>query len=304
MSQKFDLSIIIVSYNTKELLQKCLHSIKECDTGKYSYEIIIVDNASSDDSLVMVKKEFPRTILTQNKENLGFAKANNQGVKKTKGRYVLFLNPDTEVSNDAIQVVLDYMEQNIKVGVASPRVELASGELDEGSHRGFPTPWNSLTHFSGLSKLFPKSKLFSGYTMGWQLDNPEPHEVDSVVGAFYMVRRVAGEGVGWWDEDYFWYGDELDFSYRLKAAGWKIIYIPSVKILHHKGAASGIGKSEKNITTASRETKIRAAKASTQAMRVFYKKHYSKRYPVLLTTLVLIAISLLQTFRVIKYSIF
>lgn len=297
-----DLSIIIISYNTKDLLRDCLQSIKESNFGKYKHEIIVVDNASSDNSVEMIKKEFPRTVVLENKDNLGFAKANNQGIREAHGRYIVFLNPDTKVTKKAIKTVLDYMEDNECVAVASPKVELANGELDEGAHRGFPTPWNAFCHFSGLGKVFPKSKLFSGYTMGWQLDNPKPHEVDSVVGAFYMVRREAGEQVGWWDEDYFWYGDELDFSYRLKKAGWKIVYIPTVGILHYKGAASGIGESDKKITTATRETKILAARASTEAMRIFYRKHYSGKYPRFLTWFVLAGISVLQLFRVIKYS--
>lgn len=298
-----DLSIITINYNTKDLLRDCLQSIKESNLDKHSYEIIVVDNNSADDLTVMAKEELNNVTLIQNKENLGFAKANNIGIRKARGRYLLFLNPDTKVTKNAIKAVLNYMEENKDVGVASPRVELANGELDEGCHRGFPTPWNAFAHFSGLGKLFSKSKLFSGYRMGWQLDNPAPHEVDSVVGAFYMVRREAGEEIGWWDEDYFWYGDELDFSYRLKKAGWRIVYIPSEKILHYKGASSGIGKSEWKITTASRETKIRAAKASTEAMRIFYKKHYSDQYPKFITWLVLSGINLLQTFRVLRYSL-
>lgn len=303
MSQRIDLSIIIINFNTNELLKKCLQSICRADIAKSVYEIIVVDNNSSISPAEMLKKEFSKVSLIENNENFGFARANNQGVKKANGRYVLFLNPDTEVSKNAVSVVLDYMNKYVDVGVASPRVELANGDLDEASHRGFPTPWNAFCYFSGIAKVFPKSKLFSGYTLGWQLDNPEPHEVDSVVGAFYMVRREAGEQVKWWDEDYFWYGDELDFSYRLKKRNWKVVYLPSVKILHYKGASSGIGKSEKNITTATRETKIRAAKASTEAMRIFYKKHYQNKYPKFLTLLVLFAINFLQTFRVLKYSI-
>lgn len=297
-----DLSIIIASFNTEKLLRKCLQSIEAADLCQYKHEVIVVDNASSDSTIKMLKKNFPQVVLLENKTNLGFARANNLGVKKATGRYILFLNPDTQVSKNAVKVVLDYMKSHKDVAVATPSVELADGELDEGAHRGFPTPWNAFCHFSGIPKIFPKSRIFAGYTMGWELDNPEPHEVDSVVGAFYLVRGEAGEEVGWWDEDYFWYGDELDFSYRLKKAGWKIVYIPSVKILHHKGAASGIGKSDRDITTATRETKLRAARASTEAMRIFYRKHYSNKYPKLLTWLVLAGVDLLETFRVIKYS--
>ncbi len=298
-----DLSIVIVGYNTKTFLKACIQSIKSSSLKNLKVEIIVVDNASSDDSMGMLKREFPAVIRIQNKTNLGFAKANNIGVRKTKGRYVLFLNPDTLLGPTVLCEAVEFMDLNSDVAVSSPRLELASGKLDEASHRGFPTPWNSFTHFSGLEKMFPKSKLFSGYTKGWLLDDYNPHEVDSVVGAFYLTRREAGQEVGWWDEDYFWYGDELDFSYRLKEKGWKIFFLPKLKVLHYKGVSSGIIGHTAKLSSASRETKLRSAKASTQAMKIFYDKHYKDKYPFVINWLVTFGISLLSIIRQIRYSL-
>ncbi|MDO8503186.1 MAG: glycosyltransferase family 2 protein [bacterium] len=235
---------------------------------------------------------------------MGFGAGNNVGVKKAEGKYVLFLNPDTVLPKNALRVMYEFMERHKNVGAASPRLELASGKLDEASHRGFPTPWNAFCHFSGLRKLFPTSRIFAGYTMGWRLDKKKPHEVDSVSGAFFFVRRVAGEEVSWWDEDYFWYGDELDFCYRLKEKRWKIMFVPQITVLHYRGVASGIKGHSRAISTATQETRVRAAYASTEAMRIFYKKHYMNKYPRAVTWLTLLATNLLSTIRQTRHSIF
>lgn len=301
---KADLSIIIVGYNTKTVLSDCLRSIQKSKKDGCDWEVIVVDNASSDDSVKMLKNHFSWVKVIANKKNLGFAKANNIGVKEAKGRRVLFLNPDTILEDNVLSGTLKYMDEHQDVAVVSPKVLLASGRLDEASHRGFPTPWNAFCHFSGLRGLFPKSQLFAGYTIGWQLDSESPHEVDSVVGAFYLVRREAGEQIGWWDEDYFWYGDELDFSYRLKQIGWKIIFLPYFKMLHLKGVSSGIKGHSKTISTASRQTRLRAAKASTEAMKIFYRKHYRTKYPALVRWLVFFGIDSLQLLRHFRYAIF
>ena len=215
----------------------------------------------------------------------------------------MFLNPDTILSPEALSFMLKFMDTHPSVGVSSPRLELTSGDLDEASHRGFPTPWNSFTHFLGLRRVFPKSKVFAGYTLGWKLEDREPHEVDSVVGAFFLVRREAGEQVGWWDEDYFWYGDELDFCFRLKEKGWKVYFVPQIKVLHYKGVAGGIKSHSKNISTASIQTRIKAAKSSTQAMRIFYKKHYSNKYPAPVRWLVLSGIGAIERYRTLRARI-
>lgn len=292
-----DLSIVILSYNTKELLRECITSIKR-NTDKISYEIIVVDNASSDGSAEMVAKEFKDVTLIANKENIGYSRGNNQGVVKTIGRYILFLNADTLVYEKTLETMLRFMDEHKDAGAATCRVELLNGKLDDSCHRGFPTPWRSLCRFSGLSRFFPKSTLFAGYSMGY-LDLLTTHEIDSCSGAFMIVRREAGEEVarlparqGWWDEDFFWYGDDLDFCYRLKEKGWKVFFVPTVKILHYKGVSGGIKDISKHLTVATRETVIRATNARFDAMKIFYRKHYSKAYPGFVESLVMLAIDL------------
>lgn len=282
-----DLSIIILSYNTKELLRECIRSIR----ASRSLEIIVVDNASSDGSVEMVKEDFKDMILIANKENIGYTKGNNQGVKKAKGRYILFLNADTVVYRGTLETMIAFMDEHTEVASATCRVELPNGRLDDSCHRGFPTPWRSFCHFLSLAKTFPKSKLFAGYSLGY-LDLTTTHEIDSCSGAFMIVRREAGEQVGWWDEDFFWYGDDLDFCYRLKEKGWKVYFVPTVKILHYKGVSGGIKKISQHLTTASKETVIRATNARFDAMKKFYKKHYISKYPRLVTWIVMLAISL------------
>ncbi len=295
-----DLSIIIVSYNTKDFIRECLKSIKVTSKG-FDYEIIVVDNVSSDGTSQMVKEEFPDVITIKSRENLGFSKANNLGVKKSKGRYVLFLNPDTVVYKNALFNMVKFMDEHKEAGAATCKLVMPGGRLDDAAHRGFPNPWNSFSYFSGLSKVFPKSKLFGGYNLGW-LDISKTHEIDACAGAFMMVRRQAGEKIGWWDEDYSFYGEDLEFCFRLKEEGWKIYFVPSISILHYKGVSGGIKKVSKRITTANLETKKRVTNWRFDAMRIFYKKHYQNRYPSLLSWVVLGGINLKHwlTLRSIK----
>jgi len=287
MNLKIDLSVLIVNFNTKELLQRCLESINNSEKESYQFEVIVVDNASSDQSAEMIKKKFPNVNLISSKKNLGFAAGNNLGIKMAVGEYVLLLNPDTEIEINTFKIMIDYLKSNPKVGAATCRVELKNGKLDDACHRGFPTPWNAFCHFSGISQLFPNSCFLNGYHLGYQnLD--KIHEIDSCAGAFLLVRKEIGDSINWLDEDYFWYGEDLDFCYRVKQKGWKIMYVPIIKILHWKGASSGIRQESKNISNASLETRKKAVMASTQAMRLFYQKHYLKKQYLLIQWNILI----------------
>jgi GT2 family glycosyltransferase len=278
----------------------------------FEYEVIVVDNASNNESKNYLRNlktskslNFYTTIplkLIFNKNNLGFAAGNNVGVKKANGRYILFLNPDTIVMPNTFKEMIKFMDSNPQAGAATCRVELISGKLDEACHRGFPTPWNAFCHFSGLEKLLPKSRIFAGYTLGWKPFG-KVHEIDSGTGAFLLVRKEVGDKLNWWDEDYFWYGEDLDFCYRIKKAGWKIYFVPKVKIIHYKGVSSGIRKESQKIARADKKTRIGAIKASTQAMRIFYKKHYLEKYPRFLAWLVLKGIDILEKIRLKKLSI-
>lgn len=295
-------SIVILNYNAGDFLKKCLQSIdKNLD---FLEEIIVVDNASADKSLAYLKKLKEKKVkVIFNRENSGFSKGNNIGLEKalkTRPDYILFLNPDTLVNSKALETVFQFMEASPEAGIATCRLELANGKLDEACHRGFPTPWRAFCHFSGLSRLFSRSPFFSGYTLGHLLNNQQAHEIDACTGAFLFIRSQIGNQVNWWDEDYFWYGEDLDFCYRVKKMGWKIIFLPQVKITHYRGISSGIQKQSQKKSQAKKETRIRSAQASTQAMRIFYQKHYLNQYPCFLTKFVFWAIDWLTKYRLSK----
>lgn len=292
-----DLSIIIVSYNTRKLTVECVESILKT-AKKISYEITVVDNASSDDSVDEIQKLKgenqnlnSKIKIIKNDQNFGFSKANNIGIKQSSGRYVLFLNSDTVVREKTLDGMVEFMDSHKDAGAATCQLDLPNGEIDDASHRGFPTPVRSLFQFSGLAKIFSHSQFWNGYHLGWH-DLDKTHEIEALAGAFMIVRREAGEALKWWDEDYFWYGEDLDFCYRLSKNGWKIYYVPEFTTLHYKGASGGLKKTTQNITTASKETKMKATKARFDAMRIFYGKHYKDKYPVLLNMLVLNGINL------------
>lgn len=285
-----ELSIIILNYNVKELLINCLDSIFKNKKSTDKWQVIVVDNASSDESVEAVKKEFPQVELIENTENLGFSAGNNVGVKKAKAPVILFLNPDTRVVGDAIQKTYQYLLTNPDIGAITCWVELPDGKLDYSCHRGFPTPWNSFCYFSGLSKLFPHSALFSSYTASY-LDIKTTHEIDCLTGAFLMVRKIAGEQIDWWDPDYFFNGEDIEFCYSLKEKGWKIFFYPQVKIIHYKGSSAGKEKSK-------------TISHGVSAMRIFYKKHFYNKYPPILRDLILAGIKLLEHYRKVKLWIY
>ena len=286
---KIDVSIIIVSYNTKDLTLECINSIIRT-VKKSSYEIIVLDNNSEDGSVEQIEELKTQNLkLIANKENYGFSKANNIGVKQSSGRYVLFLNSDTVVYEKTIDGMVEFMDNNPEAGSSTCFLRLPNGKIDDASHRGFPTPFRALSYFAGLSKLF-LFEPFSGYSLG-HLKLDQTHEIDALAGAFMLVRREAGEQVGWWDEDFFWYGEDLDFCYRLKEKGWKIFFVPEFEILHYKGASGGLKKHSKHLTSANGETKKRAHEARFNAMKIFYDKHYKNKYPAVVRGVVLTGIS-------------
>lgn len=300
MARKVDLSVIILSYNTKDLLKNCLNKVKKAEENDYLYETIVVDNASTDDSPEMVRKNFPWVKLIVSKKNLGFAGGNNLGLKKATGRYILFLNSDTEIKPHALKEMAAFMDNNPKVGAVTPKTMLISGGMDPDCHRGFPTPWASLTYFSGLEKLFPRSKIFGQYHK-FYLDLDRAHEIDAGFGTFMIVRQKALEEVGKWDEKYFFYGEDLDLFYRIKKADWKVMFYPEALLKHHKGASSGLRPESKKVTKATQETRIKVAHSSTQAMEVFYRKFYQGKYSFWLTWLVISGIRLMGFFRILRH---
>ena len=296
-----DLSIIIVNFNTKDFVIACIRSIISNYSNEISsqeFEIIVVDNNSIDDSAHSLEK-IKEITLIRNSQNVGFSKANNIAIKKSSGRYVLFLNPDTIVNKDTLPKLIEFMDEHPQAGAASCKVLLPNGKIDEASHRGFPTPWRTFTHFSGIWRFFRKSNFWNGYYQGFENLN-KTHKVDVIAGAFMFVRREAGESVGWWDEDYFFYGEDIEFCWDLNEKGWDVYYYPDVSVLHFKGVSAGIKKISKEITTADKETRKIATIHRFNAMTIFYNKNLKDNYPFFINFLVFAAINIKLKLRLIK----
>lgn len=260
------LGIVIVNWNTCEYLRRCLASLY-ASRGLTSYQVVVVDNASSDGSTAMVRAEYPQVTLLANEDNRGYPSANNQGLRglgfageggQQPPTYALLLNPDTVLPPDALAEMLAFMDDHPGAGVAGPRLYLADGSLDLACRRSFPTPGVAVPRMLGLTRLFPRSPRFARYNLTY-LDEYQTAEVDSVVGAFMMVRREAIESAGLLDEQFFMYGEDLDWARRIKAAGWKVYYYPGVEVLHVKRAAS--------------RQSARARQEFYRAMLIFYRKH-------------------------------
>ncbi len=297
-----ELSVIIVSYNTINLLRDCLQSIKKAIKPQQGWEIIVVDNASRDGSAQMVKTEFPDTTLIRNKSNLGFAAANNIGVKKSLGNYVLFLNSDTKVDRDSLVKPLKFLKKHPDVGAITVKLLLPNGNIDPDNHRGFPTPWTSASHFLGLNRLFPRSRFFNNYFQSYK-NFESIHQIDVAAGSYLMMPRKLFERVGGWDEKYFFYGEDIDLCYQIHQAGKKILYYPKVKVIHYKGASSGLRKESAKITHQPKSVRVRAARESIRAMKIFYRKFYRNRYPTMLTWFILTGIELKGWFRILKQQL-
>ncbi|RME84509.1 MAG: glycosyltransferase family 2 protein [Caldilineae bacterium] len=281
-----DLAIVIVSYNTRDLLRTCLRSLFASE-GDFTFHVTVVDNNSSDGSLEMVQAEFPQVATVAAPRNGGFAYANNLGLRRygfgrgrspdALPRYALLLNPDTELPPGALAEMLRLMDERPELGVSGPKLVLPDGSLDKACRRAFPAPTSFIYRGLGLSKLFPHSARFGRYNLTFLPEDQET-EVDSVVGAFMLVRREAIEQAGLLDESFFMYGEDLDWAYRIKQHGWKVWYYPAVQVLHHKGAAS--------------RGNPRVRLAFYQAMAIFVRKHYRQETPLPLYWLIMLGIAL------------
>jgi GT2 family glycosyltransferase len=296
------LAIIIVSYNTRQLLDDCLASIFAAERPSGGLDVIVVDNGSRDGSVEMTAEKYPAVTLLPLTDNLGFAAANNRGAKNSHSEYILFLNSDTTINEDALVKPLAYMQAHPEAGALTVNLIYPNGQRDPDNHRGFPTPWNALCHFSGLSKLFPDNPRFNGYFQSYA-DFSRTHPVDVIAGSYMLMPRPVFAELGGWDEDYFFYGEDIDFCYRIRQAGYQIVYYPHVGVLHYKGASSGLRKESANIARPPKETRIKVAKESVRAMKLFYRKHYSEQYPPLVTWLVLAGIQVRGWFRVLKHQL-
>ena len=229
------LSIIVVNYNVKDFLEQCLLSVENAIKG-VAAEVIVVDNNSVDSSCQMVKERFPQFQLIENKQNTGFAVANNQAINISKGKYVLLLNPDTLVEEDTFTKVLSFMDKNDDAGGLGVKMIDGNGHFLPESKRALPTPKVAFYKIFGLSKLFPKSKKFGQYHLSF-LDKDQNHEVEVLSGAFMLMRKETLDKVGLLDETFFMYGEDIDLSYRIILGGYKNYYFAETTIIHYKGEA-------------------------------------------------------------------
>ena len=269
-----DLSIIIVNFETYELTKNTIKSILE-NQCNYTYEILLVDNASQDNSMEKLEntfKENPNIQFIKSKQNGGFAYGNNLAIKKAKSKYTLLLNSDTILKTNTLNNCLDYIESNDKIGALGCKVSLPNGKLDKACKRSFPNPVNS---FYRLFHIPTKSEK-NNYNLD-DLDDNGVYEIDCLVGAFMLIRNQTIQDVGLLDEDYFMYGEDIDYCYRIKNKGWKIIYYGKSEIIHYKGASS-------------KKQSYKLIYEFHKSMYIFYKKHYASIYNIFLNIIVYIGI--------------
>ena len=216
-----DLAVIIVNYNVQYFLEQCLLSVRKAATG-INVDVFVVDNNSVDGSVALVRNKFPEVILIANKQNMGFSKANNQAILAADARYILLLNPDTLVEEDTFEKILKYMDAHPEAGALGVKMIDGKGNFLPESKRGLPTPKVAFFKIFGLSALFPNSRTFGGYHLGF-LDKDKIHGVDVLSGAFMFIRKAALDKAGLLDETFFMYGEDIDLSYRIKQAGYRNI---------------------------------------------------------------------------------
>lgn len=256
------LSIIIVNYNVCHFLEQALRSVFRSIEG-INAEVFVVDNNSVDKSVEMIRDKFPEVILIENKKNTGFSKANNQAIKLAKGEYILLLNPDTVVEEDTFRKCISFMETHPDAGCLGVKMLDGKGKFLPESKRGLPSPWVAFYKIFGLARLFPKSKKFGRYHLGY-LDKDETHSVEILSGAFMFLRKTAVDKIGLLDEDYFMYGEDIDYSYRIIKAGFKNYYLADTRIIHYKGEST-------------KKTSINYVFIFYKAMIIFAKKHFSNK---------------------------
>ena len=295
------LSVVILNYNTRDYIVRCLGSIEEqnLDISSGSLEVIVADNGSTDGSSEKIRKGFPWVKLIENKRNIGFAAGNNRAIRKAKGELLLLLNSDTVVLPDAFEKLVKFMDERTDAGAVTGKLVLPDGAIDLSCHRGSPTPWNAFTYFVKLEQLFPNSPFFSGYHQTWK-DFDAIHEVDAISGACFMVRTKVVEQVGLLDERYFMYAEDLDWCMRIRDKGWKIYYDPEATVIHFK-KRSGRKKDEgKQLTDKTKKIRSVTTTYFNDTMQLFYDKHYKDKYPLFLRKLVFTGIWLFGKIRTLR----
>ncbi|UYZ60990.1 glycosyltransferase family 2 protein [Hymenobacter latericus] len=258
------LSVVIVNYNVCYFLEQTLLSVRRAvEKLGQPVEVFVVDNNSVDRSVAMVRQRFPEVILIENQDNPGFSKANNQALRQAKGEYLLLLNPDTVVEEDTFRACCEFMDAHPKAGGLGVKMLDGQGKFLPESKRSLPTPWIAFYKVFGLAALFPKSRKFGRYHLGF-LDQDQTHEIEVLSGAFMLMRKAALEQVGLLDEDYFMYGEDIDLSYRLTQGGWKNYYYPGTRIIHYKGEST-------------KRTSVNYVFVFYRAMVIFAQKHFAPK---------------------------
>ncbi len=278
------LSVIIVNYNVQHFLEQCLHAVLNAGK-KVSIEVIVVDNNSVDGSVAMVKEKFPLVHLIENKKNTGFSYANNQAIKISSGEYVLLLNPDTVVEEDTFEKIIAFMDTHPEAGGLGVKMLDGKGKFLPESKRGLPKPAVAFYKIFGLAALFPKSKIFGKYHLGY-LDKDKIHEVDILSGAFMLMRKTTLEKVGLLDETFFMYGEDIDLSYRILLGGYKNYYFPETRIIHYKGEST-------------KKSSVNYVFVFYKAMVIFAQKHFSQNNAKLFSLLINLAIYLRASIAII-----
>lgn len=258
------LSICIVSHNTRDLLSDCLRSLPEACPG-LDWEVIVTDNGSQDGSVAMLREEFPHAKVIENTENLGYTLPMNQALRMGQGHYLIQLNPDTLVKPGAFAALVGYMEANLMVGIATPKVLNRDGSLQKQCRRSAGRPWDAISYFSGLSRLFPRSRFFGRYLMEYLPEN-EVAEVEAVSGSCMFIRGEVVEQIGYLDEAFFAYQEDTDFCFRAREAGWKIMYVPLGEVIHY----GGHGGAKVQV--------YRSIRAWHKSYYLYYRKHLAKDY--------------------------
>jgi GT2 family glycosyltransferase len=279
------LSVVIVNYNVKHFLEQCLISVFKASQN-IDVEVFVVDNASVDGSVEMIKRKFQQVKLIKNKKNVGFSKANNQAIKEAQGKYILLLNPDTIVQEDTFTKCLEFMEKHPDAGGLGIKMIDGSGEFLPESKRALPTPWVAFYKIFGLSKIFPKNKKFGKYHLTY-LDKNQNHVVDVLSGAFMLIRKSVLDEIGLLDEDYFMYGEDVDLSYRIQKAGYKNYYFSESQIIHYKGESTKKGS-------------LNYVLVFYKAMLIFARKHFSRGNLSLFMFLIQIAVYFRATLAILK----
>lgn len=272
---KSRVSIVIVNWKTPELLANCLDSVL-ADSNSSEFDIWVVDNNSGDNSLQILESRFPAVNVIANDDNVGFARACNQAFTKVNGSHILLLNPDTLVVGDAISAMQEYLDTHPVCGAVGPKVLNMDGTLQLACRRAFPSPKAAFFRLTYLSRLFPNNKTFAQYNLTYADPNAEM-EVDALSGACMMVRRTTIEQVGLLDEAIFMFGEDIDWCWRFKQAGWTVNYLPTAAVFHHHGASS-------------RLRPVGATINLHKGMDVFYRKHLAPQYPFVFNWLVYAAI--------------